>query len=177
MRAVAILLLSWLASTPAPARGVEVDRQTALAAAREVMAAAGICTLITLDASGHPQARVMDPFPPDDDFTVWMGTNRSTRKVKQIEADPRVTLSCFDPDGIGYVTLLGRAELVDSPEERARHFKPTWTDFYQDEHRGDDFVLIRLVPERLEMISISHGIASAPRGWKPYSLELRRRPR
>ncbi len=172
MRTVAILLLSWLLTTTAAAQESGVDRQTALAAAREVMAAAGICTLITLDSTGHPQARVMDPFPPDDDFIVWMGTNRSTRKVTQIGADPRVTLSCFDSKGIAYVTLLGRAEVVDALDERARRFKPGWKDFYDDEHRGEDFVLIRLVPERLEMISIAHGIASAPKGWKPLSLDL-----
>ncbi len=175
MRAVAILLLTLLSSfSGVAADEAEVDRRQALAAAREVMAAAGICTLITLDATGHPQARVMDPFPPDDDFIVWMGTNRSTRKVGQIEADPRVTLSCFDRDGIGYVTLMGQAELVDSLDQRARRFKPAWKDFYLDEHRGEDFLLIKLVPLRLEMISIAHGIASAPQGWEPYSLEFSR---
>ena len=169
----AILLAALFAG---PAAGDDADESTerarALTAAREVMAAAGKCTLVTLDASGHPQARVMDPFPPAEDFSVWMGTNRSTRKVGQIESDPRVTLSCFDPEGIAYVTLLGHAELVDDPDQRARWFKPEWQAFYRDAHRGDDFLLVHLVPARLEMISVAHGIASEPQGWKPLIIDF-----
>lgn len=143
-----------------------------LDAARQVMAAARYCTLITLDASGHPNARIMDPFPAEEDFTVWMATNRSTRKVRQIEADARSTLSCFDPEGVAYVTLLGAAELVDDASERGRRFKPEWSDFYLDEHRGEDYLLIRFEPYRLEIVSLEHGIAADPLAWRPVILEL-----
>jgi len=47
--------------------------------------------LITLDKDGAPRARTMDPFPVEDDFTVWFGTNSNSRKVVQIKNDPRVT--------------------------------------------------------------------------------------
>lgn len=165
-----VALLSGPIGSPATAAESEVPE--VLAAARQVISAARFCTLITLDAGGHPQARVMDPFPPDEDFTIWMATNRSTRKVRQLEADPRVTLSCFDSEGIAYVTLLGVAELVDDESERERHFKPEWGDFYVDQQHGPDFVLIRLVPFRLEIVSIVHGIASDPMAWRPRIVDL-----
>lgn len=147
-----------------------------LDAAREVMAAARFCSLVTLDATGHPQARIMDPFAPEDDFTVWLATNSGTRKVAQLAADERATLVYFDPQGVGYVTLLGTAEIVREPAEKARRWKEEWADFYEDGHRGEDFVLIRFRPHRLEVVSIAHQVASHPRGWKPAIVELGSRP-
>ena len=171
LRSAQILLGLSLAASAVTA-GDPPNRSEILAAAREVMAAARFCTLVTLDETGHPTARVMDPFPAEEDFTVWMATNSATRKVAHLKADPRATLLCFDPEGIAYVTLLGAAGLVDDQAERERRFKPGWSEFYEDEHRGDDYLLIRFVPFRLEMVSIGHGIAAEPRGWEPAVIDL-----
>ena len=43
-----------------------------VAAARAIMTAARYCALITLDSSGRPQARTLDPFPPDEHMVVWL---------------------------------------------------------------------------------------------------------
>ena len=161
------------AGTPA---NHEPPRLEILAAAAEVVSAARFCTLVTLDASGHPQARMMDPFPAEADFTIWMATKTSTRKVEQIENDPRTTLVCFDPETIAYVSLMGTATLVRDPAERASRFKPEWADFYEDSHRGDDYLLIRFEPYRLEMVSRTHGIAADPLALKPAVVELRPHP-
>jgi predicted pyridoxine 5'-phosphate oxidase superfamily flavin-nucleotide-binding protein len=77
----------------------ELSLDSVLQATREMMAAAEYCFLITLDASGQPQARLMDPFQPEQDLTVWMGTSSVTRKVKQIRNDPRATLAYYDAAG------------------------------------------------------------------------------
>ena len=168
-----LVFLITLLLSPVSARSTGADAPAEeLSAARAVIAAAKYATLITLDEGGHPQARIMDPFPPEDDFTIWMATNRSTRKTRQIAADGRATLSYFDRQGVGYVTLLGRAELVADPEERARRFKDSWSGFYDDGPRGDDFVLIRFVPHRIEIVSIEHGVASGPKSWKPAIIDL-----
>lgn len=147
-----------------------------LAAAREVAKAARFCSFITLDSSGHPRARIMDPFPPEEDFTVWLATSSRTRKVAQLESDERATLFYFDREGAGYLTLLGTAEVVRDPAEKARRWKDGWSEFYEDGHRGEDFVLIRFRPDRLEVMSIAHDVASDPKGWKPAVVELGPRP-
>ena len=69
-----LTLFFLLLPQPAPAERVMV-------AARATIKASGFCFLITVDSDGQPQARLMDPFTPEDDMTVWMGTNRNTRKV------------------------------------------------------------------------------------------------
>ncbi|MCK4561948.1 MAG: hypothetical protein KAT78_03510, partial [Flavobacteriaceae bacterium] len=43
--------------------------------AKEIMIEAGTCALITLDETGVPRVRAMDPFIPEKNLTVWFGTN------------------------------------------------------------------------------------------------------
>jgi general stress protein 26 len=114
----------------------------------------------------------MDPFPPEADFTLWLGTRRGTRKLEDIRRDPRVAMHWSDREGPGYVTLIGRAEIVSDRSERERRFKPGWREFYDDEWRGDDYLLIRVRPERLEVMSIPEQVASDPMGWAPAVVEL-----
>jgi len=148
------------------------ERATIVAAAQEVMEKARFCALITLGADGHPQARVVDPFAPERDLTVWIATNPITRKVEQIRADPRVTLFYFDPSGPGYVTLLAKAELVTDSAEKAKHWKEDWAAFYADKNRGEDFILIRCKPIRLELVSYGHGLLNDPTTWRPITVEF-----
>lgn len=143
-----------------------------ITAAREVIAGAGYATLVTNGEDGHPQARIVDPFPPDDDFTVWMATKPTTRKVAEIRRDPRVTLLWFDPAALAYVTLHGDAELVDDPAEKAARWKPTWAGFYEDENRGDDYLLIRVRARRLEVVSPGHDVVGDDATWRPPTVEL-----
>lgn len=160
-------------SPPAPAAPGPPAREALLSAAAELMREAGLCTLVTLDAEGAPQARLMDAFPPEADLTVWLATNPRTRKVGEIRRDPRVTLFYLAPGGAGYVSLHGLASLVEDPAEKAKHWKPGWKSFYKEENRGPDYLLIRVRPTRLEIVSAKHGIATAPDAWAPAILDLR----
>ncbi len=152
---------------PAPGRALAVS------VAREVMEKAQYCTFVTIAQDGEPQARVMDPFPPEGDLTIWLATKATTRKVEQIEANPRVTLLYFDPKDLAYVEVLGRAELVRDPAEKAKHWKEAWKRFYMDENRGYDYLLIRVKPSRLEIVDTARGLSSDPNTWRPVVLDLR----
>jgi general stress protein 26 len=129
------------------------------------------CGLITLGPDGHPQARLVDALAPEADLSVWIATNPATRKVQEIRADARVTLFYADAPH-GYVTLIGRAALVDDPAEKARRWKDAWAPFYKDRNHGDDFQLIRVVPSRVEVVSYAHGVLNDPQTWRPQAVEL-----
>ncbi len=167
------------ASTSAPppvgqAPATPLSRTELLAAAKEMMEAAGYCALVTNGEDGHPQAREIDAFPPEDDLTVWIATKAATRKVGQIRRDPRVTLYYQVPSGAGYVTLLGRAVIVTDPAEKARRWKEAWASFYDDRNRGDDYTLIKVTPFRLEIVSLAHNIINDPATWRPVIVDLRK---
>lgn len=153
-----------------PAPAATADRTAVINAATEIMLKARFCSLVTLDGDGSPQVREVDPFPPEGGMVVWLATNPGTRKVAQIKHDPRVALSYIDVDGGGYVTLLGRAELVESVTEKERFWKEGWSTFYKHKNKGGDYLLIRITPTRLEVVSYAHGILNDPTTWAPVSI-------
>jgi general stress protein 26 len=147
-----------------------VSEDSLVLIAHEIIDAAHFVALISLDADGHPQARVMDPFPPESDMTVWLATNPRSRKVEQIRKDNRVTLYYFDKSGLGTVTLMGTARLVDDPAEKAKRWKAGWEAFYPD--RDSSYLLIEFRPVRMEIVSIKHGLSGDPQTWTPDRVEF-----
>ena len=168
---LAVIAAGSRASAQAP-RVESPGRPAILEAARELMKKARYCALVTIGGDGHPQARAIDAFLPEEDMTVWIATNPITRKVAEVRKDPRVTLYYYEPAGPGYVTLLGRAVVVSDPTEKAKRWKEDWAAFYKDKNRGDDYVLIRVTPTRLEIVSYGHGLLNDPASWRPLSIEL-----
>jgi general stress protein 26 len=134
-------------------------------AAREIMTSAGTCALITLDQEGRPRVREMDPFLPESDFTVWFGTNPKSRKVDQIKKDPKVTLYYLESDGAGYVMIHGTAQIVDDQEEKEKRWKVEWEAFYPN--KPEDYLLLKVSPQWMEIISYTHGIVGDPETWEP----------
>ncbi len=71
---------------------VPAERDSIISAAREIIGMQKYCALITVDSSGTPQARTMNPFPPEDDMSIWIATNSRSQKVKEIHNNPHVCL-------------------------------------------------------------------------------------
>lgn len=149
-----------------------------VASARTVIASTSHAAFITLDASGHPEARAVQPVAPDSALGVWFATNPRSRKVRELDHDGRATLYYYDPASLAYVTLLGRARIVRSRAEKNAHWNPAWDTFYPD--RDTSVVLVQFTTDRLEMVDIKRGISGTDkRTWSPPTLLLPapRRPR
>lgn len=149
-----------------------------LKASRTVIAQARYATLVTVDDAGQPQARIVDPFPPEDDFTIWVGTSALTRKVGQVERNPRVSLLYFDASRQAYVSIAATAAIVRDPAEKARHWKAAWEGFYKGGSSSEQYVLVRIVPARIEVVAAHLGMTSDPATWRPVGVDLSKpRPR
>lgn len=166
----AILLFSSLGIRAQGTEIVDFDRDTLISAAKEIMATTRYCALVTLDKSGHPQVRTMDPFPPEDNMLVWLGSNVHSRKVGEIRNDSRVSLYYEAPNGTGYVVLHGRASLIDEGEDLVKYWKEEWDSFYPD--KDDAYVLIKVVPEKLEIVDYRRGIFSSSETWEVPHIEF-----
>jgi len=136
------------------------------------MEGARYCGLVTFDESGNASVRTMDPFPPDEDWSIWMGTNRESRKVREIETDPRVALYYHSSDQVGYVAIYGTAHFVDDPGEKASRWKTEWEGLYPD--REAQYLLIQVIPDRLEVINYGRAIQGDSETWEAPSVEFRR---
>jgi general stress protein 26 len=162
--AAAALVFAGQASPP--------TRDAILTAARQIIGQARYATFVTIDPAGQPHARIVDPFPPEQDFAIWIGTNAATRKVAHIASERRVTLLYFDPPRQHYVSVHGTAAAVRDREAKTRRFKPEWRAFYASGADGDDYVLIKVTATRLEVVAESLGMTNDPRTWRPVSLEM-----
>ncbi len=142
-----------------------------LKAAREMISDVRFCALITLDEKEHPQARTMDPFPPDSDMVVWFGTNINSRKVREIKNNSKATLYYQHEEGAGYVILKGNAYWVDNPKLKLKYWKSEWEDFYPESK--DNYTLIKFVPSQLEIVDYMHNIVGDTITWAVPNLELK----
>jgi general stress protein 26 len=148
------------------------DKKLVVAAARDVMQRARYATFVTVGDGGQPQARIVDPLVPDADLTIWVGTNPVTRKVAELKRDGRVTMMYFDTKTNEYATIIGRADVVSDRAEKTRHWKAEWGPFYKKGPSGDDFVLIRVRPSRIEIVSPTHKLVNDSLTWRPVSVTL-----
>lgn len=142
-----------------------IQRDSLLVAAREIMKAARYCALITVDENGQPHARAMDPFSPEDNMAIWLATNPTSRKVRHIRNNPRVALYYFNSEAPGYVSIYGNARIVDDPREKVKRWKVEWQQFYPD--RKNNYTLIEVTPIKLEIVSTKHNITSKSDTWIP----------
>jgi general stress protein 26 len=170
-KTISLMVAAALALVVAPLRAADEgkpdEHPDVVAVARKVMERARYCGLVTLGPDGRAEARIVDAFSPEDDMTVWIATRPVTRKVEQIRKSPNVTLLYWDRATLAYVTLIGDATLVDDPAEKAKRWKPEWSEFYSDANRGDDYLLIRVRPIRLEVVSMADGVLNDPTTWRP----------
>ena len=129
------------------------------------MNTARYCALITTDLRRHVDARAMDAFSPDENMIVWLATNPRSRKVAEMRRNSRVTLYYFDRENQAYVTIHGTARLVNDANEKTRHWKEEWSAFYPN--RNKDYLLIKVVPTRLEVVDTKKGIVGDAKSWRP----------
>lgn len=136
-----------------------------LTAAREIMDSAETCALITVDTNYLPRVRMMGAFKPESDFTVWFGTNPNSRKVSQIKHNTEVTLYYQEQGNSGYVMLQGTAQLINDVKEKEIHWKDSWKEYYPN--YPDDYLLIKVTPNWMEVVSYTHNILGDPKTWEP----------
>lgn len=150
------------------------DIATILYVGRQIITAAGCASLITIDEVGLPSSRPVRTFPSDDALTkITIPTDSNSRKTQQAERNPRVLLGYLDLPSRGYVTVIGNAELNDRPEDKQAIWVDQFSAFWPDGPEAESFLLIDVIPERIEMRSYTQDVAQDPTRWTPVTLQRR----
>ncbi len=149
------------------------DTDLMLRAARATIGQVQYCFAITVGQDGAANARIIEPFPLEDDWSVTFVTSRSSRKTAEIEQTGRLTLGYqHDPEG-AYVTLVGRARI--DPDPNAVH--GVWRDslnlWFPDGPNDPDAVVIRFETERVELWNFAQEIMPEPKGLRAAVLDRR----
>jgi general stress protein 26 len=127
-----------------------------LNAAKTIIDSSVCRVLITVGEEGKPYAREMAPFPVEKDWTIWLGTSTISRKVRQIQNNPDVIVYYYDPKGMSYVSVAGKASLVNDADLKAKYWVDAYSVYYPD--RDKDYILIKVMPENMEVFSYKYKI-------------------
>ncbi|OPC85311.1 hypothetical protein B4N89_26090 [Embleya scabrispora] len=133
----------------------------------------GVGFLATTDECGAPRVRPVQHLAVEDDATIWFATSPRSRKALDLRARPEVSYSVEDRPAVAYATLYARAETVDSEAESSARWDETLRPFFPAGPTGGDFLLVRLVPHRVEVLDFSAGVHPEPYGLVPAISVLR----
>lgn len=148
-------------------RASDVSLEHCLETARVMLRGTRYCFLVTSGADGWSSARLVQPIADLDDFVIWMGTNPDLRKVHEIRVDPKVTLAFGSTKESANLVLYGEARIEADLALRKRYWKDEWRLFFPSGPTGDDYVLIRFDPLRMELMNFSRNVIPEPFGLKP----------
>lgn len=151
-----------------------LSRDSLLIAARNIINLSTGHVFITVDENGKPQAREMSPFPPENNWVIWLGTSQGSRKSKQIQKNPNVIVYYSEPESWSYVSVAGTARLVNDPDKKAKYWIEGWERYYPD--REKNYILIEVTPVRIEVVSIKNNILWNSQG-APQSIDFVQNPK
>lgn len=72
-----------------------------------------------------------------------------------------------------YVSIYGEAFLLNDSIAKEQYWRKKWEDFCPD--RQKDYVLIKVVPELIEVLSFREGLNVDTVNWQPLSITFKQR--
>lgn len=98
------------------------DSADAKEAIREWIADHWLMNIATTEADGSPN--ISGAVYESDDFTIFFVTRKTSNKYKNIQREPRVAVSIWEPVEnmrmLKVVEIIGKAEVVEGPERDVR---------------------------------------------------------
>lgn len=123
--------------------------------------------LSTIDTDGFPSTRAMlnlrnkELYPhlkklyskEKNPFTVYLTTNTSSVKMKELLWNNKVCLYFCDAPNYRGIMLRGQIELITDKLFKAQTWIKEWKPFYPDGAHSKDFSMLKFTPNKLK----SHG--------------------
>ncbi len=140
-----------------------MDSGELLRTVRDTIDAVPSCLAITVDQKGDANARVVNPSKLTDQWTVRFMTDRRTRKVGDIERTGRMTLAYQHDAGGAYVSLVGRAEIIDDVAVKTAIWQPHSFKWHPGGPTDPNVVLVEFTAERIETWNSPRNVIPDPR--------------
>ena len=128
------------------------------------------CVLVTLNSENKPTTRVMEHNLYNKKFDIYLVTNPFSRKVSHLKSNSIVSLNFQSMDKLSYVSLNGKAQLIDDIRLKNKYWKDEWTPHYKNIET--DCVLIKIIPESLEIVSLTNEVFGDSKTWKPKTISI-----
>jgi len=109
----------------------------------------------SLSTSDGDQSRVRTVSPiVEDDMSIWVTTRSTSRKVKQLQKNPKICLAFVEPpEGDKAATVIGEALIIPDADKKKRVWNLAPFDLYEhfpDGPTSSDFCLLKIVPKKIE---------------------------
>lgn len=127
------------------------------------------CFLVTHGENGWSSARLVEPIieiGEDDNFTIWIGTHRDLRKTEEVWANPKVTITIENTREGANLVIYGKAFVETNPTIKKQYWKGAWRMFFAPGPVGEEYVVIRIKPSKMEIVNFSKNITPEPFGLK-----------
>jgi general stress protein 26 len=121
--------------------------------------------LATINEDGAPWVRYVT-IRADRDFTLNFCTALSTRKAREIAANPSVHLTCgvlSPPDDSVFLQIAGRAEIRADAATRGKYWRNEWQRYFKGPD-DPDYIMVLIRPERIEYNAPG---SATPEIWNP----------
>ena len=117
----------------------------------EMMRDLDFCMLTTRASDGGLHSRPMsNNGEVEFDGDVWFFSAATTRKVGEVEAEPRVHLGYADPERFLFISMEGEAEIVRDVEKKRELWVDELERWFKDGPDSDDVVLLKVRPSVVE---------------------------
>ncbi len=123
-----------------------------------------LASFATVTEDGKPWVRYV-AVKADDDMNIWFATFKTSRKIRQVSANPDVhlLLGVTDlPTAASWVQIQGRAEFLEDAETK----NAVWYSMLEPMFTGPDdpnYIVCKIVPYRIEHYSMNR---QEPEVWK-----------
>ena len=123
------------------------ERSKAIEQVAGLMRNLDFCMLTTQSSDGQLRARPMsNNGEVEFDGDVWFFSAADSRKVEEIEAEPRVELSFADPKRYMFISMSGEAQIVRDARKKRELWLEELERWFEDGPDSDDIVLIKVTP-------------------------------
>lgn len=113
---------------------------------RELINRIGFAMLVTHSHAGTLHGRPMATANVEEQWDkLWFATQRGSAKVDELAHDDRVCLA-YSGSGNDWVSIAGRARLVDSLAKKRELWQPGWKNWF-DGPEDPEMLLIEVTPE------------------------------
>lgn len=149
----------------------DLSLEHCLRVARATASHTKYCFLITTEATGPPSARLVEPLADLDNFAFFIGTHPQSRKISRILEDSSVTLAFSNAGEDANLVVYGTATVSNDLTLRERYWKGTWRMFFPEGPQSDDYVVIKVRAEKMEVLNFQRNVVPEPFGLRPAVLE------
>lgn len=105
------------------------------------------CMFTTRSDDGRLRARPMsNNGEVEFDGDVWFFSGAKTRKVREIETEPRVELSYADTENFRFISMSGDARIVRDVKKKKELWLKELERWFDDGPESEDVVLIKVTP-------------------------------